>query len=105
MSDIASEAESAHPWPPERAASPISVRPAGEIYPSERRDHASRAAIVRRISVEYEEMPGLRLGLAQAQRLFGIREDICVRVLNTLVLQESLRVDANGAFVRNGGRP
>ena len=52
-----------------------------------------------------EEMPGLRLRLAQAQRLFGIREDVCMRVLNTLVRQELLRVDASGAFVRNGGRP
>jgi hypothetical protein len=49
-------------------------------------------------------MPGLRLTFAQAQRLFGLREDICVRVLDTLVQQEILRVDANGAFVRNGGR-
>jgi hypothetical protein len=50
-------------------------------------------------------MPGLRLTIAQAQRLFGVRDDICTRVLNTLVLREILRVDANGAFVRNGGRP
>jgi hypothetical protein len=34
-----------------------------------------------------------------------LRDDICVRVLNTLVQQEILRVDATGAFVRNGGRP
>jgi hypothetical protein len=55
--------------------------------------------------VEYQEMPGLRLTLAQAKRLFGLRKDICVRVLDTLVRQEILRVDATGAFVRNGGRP
>jgi hypothetical protein len=50
-------------------------------------------------------MPGLRLTLAQARRLFGLREDICLRVLDTLVQREVLRVDANGAFVRSAGRP
>jgi hypothetical protein len=50
-------------------------------------------------------MPGLRLTPAQAQRLLGLREDICVRVFNALVQQEILRVDAHGAFVHNGGRP
>ena len=61
-------------------------------------------ALVRRVRAEYQDMPGLRLTLAQAQRLFGLREDICVRVLNTVV-QEILRMDANGALVRSGGRP
>jgi hypothetical protein len=50
-------------------------------------------------------MPGLSLTLAHAKHLFGIREDICARVLNTLVQQEILRRDANRALVRNGGWP
>jgi hypothetical protein len=61
MSDTAREAESAHPWLPERTAGPTSIRPA-DIYLSERR-------------------------------------------VNTLVQHGILRLDANGAFVRNGGRP
>jgi hypothetical protein len=75
------------------------------IPPRDRRDPVSREGIVRRFNAEYLDMPGLRLTLAQAQRLFGLRADICVRVLNTLVQQEILRVDAGGAFVRNDGRP
>jgi hypothetical protein len=90
---------------PTRTAGPLSIRPTTDIPPRERRDRASREALVCRTIVEYQEMPGLRLSLAQAQRLFGLREDVCVRMLNTLVRQAILRVDANGAFVRNGGRP
>jgi hypothetical protein len=75
MSDIAREVESAYRLP-ERTAGSISIRPPTAIHPGERRDQPSRAAIVHRGS----------LTLAQAQ-------------------QEILRRDANGAFVRNGGRP
>ena len=59
----------------------------------------------RRVSVEHQEMPGLRLTLARTQGLFGIRDDVCMRVLHPLVQHEMLRVDVNGAFVRNRGRP
>jgi hypothetical protein len=90
---------------PERTAGPISLRSTTSIRLGERRDLGSREALVRRVSVEYYDMPGLCLTLAEAQRLFGLREDICLRVLHTLVSQEILRVDAKGAFVRNGGRP
>jgi hypothetical protein len=90
---------------PTRTAGPTSIRPTTDIHPRERRDRASRDALVCRIIVEYQEMPGLRLTLAQAQRLFGLREDVCVRVLNTVVWRAVLRADADGAFVRNGGRP
>lgn len=66
----------------------------------ERRDGVTRASCVRRIRVEYDEMPGLRLTLAQAKRLFGLREDICVRVLDTLVQARVLRTDPCGCFAR-----
>jgi hypothetical protein len=66
--------------------------------PDEHRDHASRRELLRRIRVEYAEMPGLRLTAAQAQRLFGLREDICARVLDALVHGGVLRRDENGAF-------
>jgi hypothetical protein len=64
-----------------------------------------REALLRRIEVEYHDMPGLRLTRAQAQRLFGLREDICVRVLETLVQARILRIDPSGSFVRNGAFP
>ena len=105
MSDPARQPETAHLRLPERTAGPISIRATTDTCSRERRDPTSREAIVYRVRVEYQDMPGLHLSRAQAQRLFGLREDICVRVLATLVQQEILRVDANGAFVRNGGRP
>ena len=39
---------------------------------------------IQRVRAEFTEMPGLRLTLAQARRLFALRTDICERVLNTL---------------------
>lgn len=61
--------------------------------------------LLRRIESEYREMPGLRLSLPQARRLFALRDDICVRVLTTLADRGVLRRDANGAYVLNGDRP
>jgi hypothetical protein len=51
-------------------------------------------------------MPGLCLTAAQAQRLFGLREDICLRVFKTLVDAAILRRDVHGAYRRKqGGSP
>jgi hypothetical protein len=105
MPDSVRQPDITHRRLPERTAGPISLRSTTSVRLGERRDLASREALVRRVSVEFHDMPGLSLTLAQAQRLFGLREDICLRVLDTLVTQEILRVDAKGAFVRNGGRP
>jgi hypothetical protein len=71
----------------------------------DRRNAASRKALVRRVLVEFEEMPGMRLTQAQAQRLFGLRTDICARVLVDLVEETALRRDSNGAYVLDGHRP
>ena len=71
----------------------------------ERRNAASRTALVRRVLVEFEEMPGMQLTQAQANRLFGLRNDICTRVLTTLVNLARLRRDSNGAYVLAGDRP
>jgi hypothetical protein len=79
----------------------------GGASPAERRNLASRQVLLRRIVVEYEydEMPGLCLTAAQAQRLFGLREDICMRVFNALVDAAILRRDVSGVYRRNSGRP
>jgi hypothetical protein len=45
-------------------------------------------------------MRGLRLTAAQAQRLFGLREDICLRVFNALVDAAILRRDVNKGYAR-----
>lgn len=106
--------DTGRPQLPARAAGPLNVRAAtpqveastssGRANPAERRNPASRQGLLRRITVEYDEMPGLCLSAAQAQRLFGLREDICMRVFNALVDAAILRRDGL-AYRRNGGRP
>lgn len=66
---------------------------------------ASHQALSRRIAMEYDEMPGLCLTAAQAQRLFGLREDVCMRVFDALVDAAILRRDVNGSYARAGLRP
>jgi hypothetical protein len=44
----------------------------------------SMAPLARRVRGEYEEMPGLRLTVPQAARLFGITTDVAHAVLETL---------------------
>ena len=73
--------------------------------PPERRNVVTRQGLLNRISVEYAEMPGLSLTVAQAQRLFALRDDICTRVLDQLTETAYLRRDANGAYVRNSEKP
>lgn len=98
---------------PERAAAPLAVRtlrPRLSPEPRdggdrERRNLATRTELLRRIESEYREMPGLRLTLPQAQRLFALRADVCVRVLTALAAQAVLRRDVNGAYGLNSDRP
>lgn len=71
----------------------------------ERRNHASREALLARVTAEFHKMPGLRLTMPQARRLFGLRDDICERVLSTLVKASVLERDENGAFARRGVWP
>jgi hypothetical protein len=95
---------------PDRTAGPLSVHTAsarvvgpgqGRSHSTERRNLTSRTALLRRITVEYDEMPGLCLTAAQAQRLFGLRDDICSRVLNALVNAAAVRRDLNGLYTRS----
>jgi hypothetical protein len=69
-------------------------------HSSERRNPVSREELLRRITAEYHEMPGLRLTVVQAQRLFGLRDDVCLRVLHALVDDAILRQDVNGTYAR-----
>jgi hypothetical protein len=96
---------------PTYTAGPLSVglaRPlieadqSGRACPIERRDLTSRRALLHRITMEYDEMRGLRLSAAQAQRLFGLREDIYRRVFNALVDAAILRRDVKDRYARNG---
>ena len=56
--------------------------------------------ILKRIHGEYIEMPGLRLTMAQAQRLCDVEPTLCQRVLGTLVETGFLCVDKNGTYAR-----
>jgi hypothetical protein len=62
--------------------------------------------VLQRIQGEYVEMPGLRLTVAQAQRLWGLDRDVCNALLGALVDTKFLAQTRDGAYVRTeGGRP
>ena len=57
--------------------------------------------ILHRARGEFLEMPGLRLTVPQARRLWNLEATICESLLSTLVeLRFLVRLD-NGAFVRS----
>lgn len=56
--------------------------------------------LINRIRGEFLEMPGLRLTLAQAQRLCGVERALCQRVLGTLVETGFLCVKTDGTYTR-----
>ena len=53
-----------------------------------------------RILAEYNEQPGLSLTRAQAQRLWGLDERMCTRLLDTLAAIERLVVGEDGRYRR-----
>jgi hypothetical protein len=58
--------------------------------------------LLRRICGEFREMPGLRLTIAQAMRLWGLDREICERAVEALVGQSFLRQTSTGVIVRAG---
>jgi hypothetical protein len=57
--------------------------------------------VLRRVQGEYNEMPGLRLTTAQAQRLWGLDRAACDALLGALVDAKFLFRTRDGAFVRS----
>jgi hypothetical protein len=55
---------------------------------------------IERVRAEFLEMPGLRLTVAQTQRLCGVDATLCQNVLDALVDVNFLRVNPNGAYAR-----
>jgi hypothetical protein len=53
-----------------------------------------------RVRGEYLEMPGLRLTVAQARRLWGLDATRCATLLQTLVDAQFLFKTRDGAFMR-----
>lgn len=63
--------------------------------------HVSDASsLVHRIRAEYREMPGLRLTLRQAARLWHLDARTCELVFEALVGERFLLRTSHGAFVR-----
>jgi hypothetical protein len=56
-------------------------------------------ALMTRVRGEYDEMPGLRLTLAQACRLWNMEPALCEVVLRTLVREQFLSRTSDGAFI------
>ena len=63
-------------------------------------DETSLAAAVHRVKAEYLEMPGLRLTVAQAARLWQLNEAQSEVVLKTLVEMHFLVQTRNAAYAR-----
>lgn len=56
--------------------------------------------MLKRVRAEYLEMPGLRLTLAQAQRLCGLERALCKMVFDALVDERFLCVKSGEVYAR-----
>jgi hypothetical protein len=56
--------------------------------------------LVDRVKAEFNEMPGLRLTVPQATRLWGMERALCLAVVETLVQTSFLRWGHGGTIVR-----
>jgi hypothetical protein len=59
--------------------------------------------VARRVIAEFEEMPGMALTRRQAARLFGLEQDLCGIVLDSLLDSAYLRETPHGV-IRLGDR-
>jgi hypothetical protein len=82
---------------PARMTLPPGVPPGGL---HDRRNHARRDALVRRILAEFDDMPGMSLSLKQAGRFLGIDDKACARILDALMREGDLRRTTNMQYVR-----
>jgi hypothetical protein len=58
------------------------------------------SVLLQRVQIEFVEMPGMKLTLSQAGRLWNLPTDECAQVLSALVEQGFLRRTDDGAFLR-----
>jgi hypothetical protein len=72
---------------------------------TERRNLATRTALLRRIRSEFEEMPGLSLTLAQAAKLFGIPPETCSRILAQFAEEGLLSLTIDRRYIVRIERP
>lgn len=64
------------------------------------RDAVAFQLLVERVRAEFLEMPGLRLTIAQAARLWGIEPASCEAVVDALVRGDFLQRTASGSVTR-----
>ncbi len=60
-------------------------------------------SLLRRIRGEFREMPGMRLTLPQAMRLWTLDQPTCSRLFDALLRSRFLDVDANGRYRKAHG--
>ncbi len=88
---------------------PVTIREDTRVVPAD--EHNPRPAraerwpsqhesLLQRFRGEYLEMPGLRLTLQQAQRLFAVDRALCQTLLGTLVRENFLSLKSDGTYVR-----
>ncbi len=65
--------------------------------------HLELHALANRVRSEFIEMPGLRLTMPQAVRLWGLDVPVCRDVIDVLVRSEFLRWTPAGTIARIGG--
>jgi hypothetical protein len=58
--------------------------------------------LLHRVRAEFDELRGLKLTFAQVRRLFGLRDDVCQRVLDTLMREGFLYVGVGELYERRG---
>ena len=63
-------------------------------------EEARTHQLITRIRAEYGELPGLRLTLQQAARLFGASSKECEPLLVRLVSSRFLKIMDDGTFIR-----
>ncbi len=61
--------------------------------------------LLQRVRAEYREMPGLRLTLAQAARLWSLDRSTCAALIDVLVSTKFLARTVDGAYVRFDAGP
>jgi hypothetical protein len=59
--------------------------------------------VTRRVREEFREMPGLHLTPAQATRLWGLEQEVCRQVIDSLIAAAYLRWTTAGAITRMEG--
>jgi len=57
-------------------------------------------AVVNRVKAEFNEMPGLRLTISQAMRLWGLNRAQCEQVIDHLVREAFLKLTPTGDVLR-----